>query len=120
MFRFDPAQYADYPVHQTRRDVAAEVERMIDFLDSLDPDPDLEPYLSGMDLWGDDREAEHDGREPDEDGEPDLGWTESVMQGGPSWRGSGWGADVDCEDDPAEAGIADWGGLEEQMRRGVA
>ncbi|WP_432343410.1 hypothetical protein WMC41_11965 [Shinella yambaruensis] len=103
-----------------RHKIERAIDVLIALLDTADGDPDLEPYLSGIDMWGDDREAEHDGREPDEDGEPDLGWTESIMQGGPSWRGSGWGADFGCEHDPAESGIADWGGLDEQMRRGVA
>ena len=101
-----------------RQKIERAIDVLIALLDAADGDPDLEPYLSGIGHGSDDREDEHDGREPDEDGEPDLGWAESIMQGGPSWFPIGWG--IDHEADPAESGIADWGGLEEQMRRGVA
>lgn len=80
---FDPARYAGFPAHQTRAQVSAEIERMIDFLDGLDPDPDLEPYLAGVSGDGTDREGdecethESDGGCDDEDNaddEPSLGW----------------------------------------------
>lgn len=41
-FKFDPAEYAEMPSHLIRRDISSQVERMIDYLDSLEPDADLE------------------------------------------------------------------------------
>lgn len=134
-FRFDPAEYADMPSHIIRRDISSQVERMIDYLDSLETDPDLEPdfdneeslgwcishgactarsYVSLpaalCDLEGD----EHDGKEPDVCGEIGLGWTSAMDQDGPNWNPhDGWGQ-TDREYDPAESGIADEGGLQEQ------
>jgi len=85
-----------------RKEAAAEIERLIAFLDALGGDPDLEltgddepeqseePSLGwtttinqaaraeqrfGAQGWGVDLEQEHDGREPDVDDEPTLGWT---------------------------------------------
>jgi len=49
-----------------RREVAAEIERLIAFLDALGGDPDLE-------LTGDD--------EPDQSEEPSLGWTDHRQPG---------------------------------------
>lgn len=85
----------------TRQTIEQQIAALIDLLDTLDPDPDLEPSLgwsqpAGHPLEtpsallrnanaGDDRE-EDDEREPDEDGEPSLGWTESGHLGHPySW-----------------------------------
>ncbi|MBD0416134.1 hypothetical protein [Oryzicola mucosus] len=76
------------------------IERLINMLDDMDPDPDLEPYLAGS--YGDDREevcedegAQDDREEVNEDGgdiqdeghdeepdrEPFLGWDEQCSQG---------------------------------------
>lgn len=101
-----------------RHKIERAIDVLIALLDAADGDPDLEPSLGYNPYGSNDAEGEHDGREPDEDGEPDLGWTENVMQGGPSWFPIGWG--VDHEADPAESGIADWLGIDEQMGRAVA
>jgi hypothetical protein len=98
-----------------RREAAAEVERLLAFLDETDGDPDLED--------------EHDGREPDVDGEPDLGSFDRTIDQEKSWRQSKSGllAGIDYElddcdredDDPAEvsdvSGIGDQDGLLEQV-----
>lgn len=133
---FDPASYAGIPLDQTRRQVGEEIERMIAFLDWLEGDADLEdepdseeslgwtvssgpctanryvsPVAALCDLEGD----EHDGREPDVCGEHGIGWTGAVDQDGPNWNPhDGWGQ-TDREYDPAESGIADEGGLQEQF-----
>lgn len=96
-----------------RREAAAEVERLLTFLDETDGDPDLED--------------EHDGREPDVNGEPILGSFDRIMNQAKSWRQSSLFAGTDSEqddcdredDDPAEvgevSGIGDYDGLNEQM-----
>ncbi|MEQ1943528.1 hypothetical protein ABMA32_14025 [Mesorhizobium sp. VNQ89] len=59
-----------------RASIATTIERLISILDAMDPDPDLEPWLSGQlgtgDL-GDDREeeCEDEGAQCDDEGEPD-------------------------------------------------
>lgn len=112
---FDPAIFAGIPIHQTRRQVSEEIERMIAFLDSLDGDCDLEPN-------GDEMDASYcEGRfryvsNPHEDDEPSLGWRNTGPQEGVSFFASS----SDLEFDPAEMGIADEGGLAEQMMRCVA
>lgn len=150
---FDPATYAGLPLFQTRRQVSDEIERMIAFLDSLDPDCDLEPngdeqdasycegrcrYVAhpceddepslgwsvsvcqdgpGFHLYSDDREDEHDGREPNNDREASIGWTAATNQDSVNWfpTADAWMEGI--EFDPAEMGIADEGGLAEQMMR---
>lgn len=86
-----------------RRAIEAELDRMIELLDALDGDPDLEPslgapeVLSRLCIWSqvdtgtsqlnwargnsEDLEDEHDGTEPDDDREPDLGWANYGAQG---------------------------------------
>lgn len=81
---------------QRRLMLEAAVERLLSAVDgvladlnALDGDPDLEPSLAGLNLTGqygdqrhyargapDEREDEHDGREPDVDDEHSLGWAE--------------------------------------------
>lgn len=99
----DPAVLAKF---ELRRHAADEIERLISFLDDLDGDPDLEPYLAqnGACLGVDDRESDAD--------EDVVGsWhhaTDDDEDGG------------DREADPAELGIGDLEGLGEQGDRGVA
>jgi hypothetical protein len=72
-----------------RKEARDEIARLIDFLDASDP------YVMT------ELEDEHDGREPDQDGEPSLGWTGSGVFG----RGDDTELD-DCDredDDPDEA-----------------
>lgn len=57
-FKFDPADFADVPPHVVHRELGAQIEHMIEFLDGIDGDTDREPYLAGVDMWGDDREAD--------------------------------------------------------------
>jgi|SRR5882757_809649 len=126
-------------LRRLREKARIEINRLLDFLDASDIDPDLEdvgdredvgddepslgsierhPSCHAMDgrnssgdqtHWaageGDDVEDEHDGAEPDEDGEPSLGWTTSGVLGGLS----------DFERDAAESGIGDHDGLMEQI-----
>ena len=93
-----------------RREATQEIERLIALLDRLSPDPDFEeqgdndddpsqdePSLGSVDNFTDqtrwaaggctgehdvDAEGEHDGSEPDEDGEPTMGWSEDGSGGG--------------------------------------
>jgi hypothetical protein len=138
-----------------RREAAAEVERLLTFLDELDGDADLEsteldddeegfdaepslgssndhhgsgalyanvePNLRGLDL-----EDQHDGAEPDVDGEPLLGSFDAMVNQDKAWRqhrlATSDGELDDCDredDDPAElgevSGIGDHDGLNEQL-----
>jgi len=95
----------------TRRAVEAQIDHLIDLLDSLDPDPDAEPSLGFTDdsynptqvgpnfaangNCGDDREDD-DEREPDVDGEASLGWTSQINQASPHWQANHLGT-VDLE-----------------------
>ena len=88
-----------------RRRLEAAIERMIDVLDQLDRDPDFES---------------------DNDNEPWLGAPEVELPSSASWIAerdrygsqAEWaaGGRDDYEDDPAELGIGDAGGLCEQAR----
>ena len=100
----------------TRRQIEAQVDALIDLLDTLDADPDDEPSLgfsnggfrpedqpqerdAFQSYWdaGHDHEDEHDGAEPDVDGEASLGWTTQDNQATPHWRANHMGT-VDLED----------------------
>jgi hypothetical protein len=100
-------------------------EALIAYLDDTEGDPDLEPYLAGIDggpsddregenehgdeldtLEGDQHEDDEDNAddEPDSEGEPLLGWTATIRQ-----EGSGWlmpdgtrGIDAEAEHDGCE------------------
>lgn len=112
---------------RARKAVAAEVERLIEFLDRTDNCPDLEetddaegdaadeePSLGSVDNFQDqtkwaaggnnakfdvDRESEHDGSEPSEDSEPSLGSFDRMMDQTKSTRqgASKWGFYTDAE-----------------------
>lgn len=101
-----------------RDDLSDIIHRAIAALDALDGDTDREP----------DEEYEHDGAEPDSDGEPSLGAPEAVMAD-MTWRGAdglpqvyrmtgsqiGWAAGgSDDSEDGDDNGMADAGGLSEQ------
>lgn len=89
-------------IGRLRREAQDEIDRLIAFLDSTDPDADAEPSLgwtapSGHWLEtpedliananaGDDREAD-DEREPHEDDEANLGWRNEGPQTG-EWNGN--------------------------------
>lgn len=117
-----------------RKTIEEMIELLLEALDNLDADPDLEeslgwgveqgfgPHQAGAyisqhaefcDLEGD----EHDGREPDVDDEPWLGWTAAIDQNGrPGWMGpSPMTFDCDREWCPSDDGIGDSDGLMEQM-----
>lgn len=85
-------------------------------LNGLDGDTDLEPALGfsnggfrpedqaqegfGFAMntnLGDDREDEHDGAEPPEDGEASLGWTSQINQASPGWQANHLGT-IDLEE----------------------
>jgi hypothetical protein len=105
------------------------IDMLIEFLDGIDPDPDLEPSLGFM--VG---PAMQDECEIPEDAEPTLGSFDRMMNQSKSWRTCdrnvelyGWTAgndneldDSDFEDsDPAElseaSGIGDADGIVEQI-----
>jgi hypothetical protein len=97
-----PAADTGLPI--TREQVEAQIESLIDLLDTLDGDRDAEPSLgwqtgnqspehhsqAAIDFCGDansgDDREEEDEREPHEDSEPSLGWTSQVNQTSPGWR----------------------------------
>jgi len=105
-----PASAEGLPL--TRRDIEQHVDALIDLLDILDADPDAEPSLGFTESHynpdqdcpdysananaGDDREEE-DEREPSEDGEPSLGWTDNLNQGCAAFHGNNFYGD-DAED----------------------
>lgn len=89
------------PTPISRQAVEAQIDLLIDMLNGLDGDADLEPSLAfstggyrpgdqiqdgfGFHLNADsgrDLEDEHDGSEPDVDGEHSLGWGNGVSQTG--------------------------------------
>lgn len=86
----------------TRRQIEAQIDLLIDALDTIDADPDAEPSLGFTEDFynptqvgpnfaananaGDDREEE-DEREPTEDSEPSLGWTDNSNQAAASFHG---------------------------------
>lgn len=59
------------------------IDLLIDSLDTIDPDPDLEPDLGS----GDDREGDDADLEDTADMEPSLGWTDNPKQSGLAWEG---------------------------------
>lgn len=115
-------------VMSLRKEAAAEIERLIAFLDATEPDPDIEgdysddepdqdgePSLGSINptifgtqqTWAsgsdDDREDEHSGEEPDVE-EGSLGWTETVHQDGVNWHG-GYHGDLEDEHDGREPDV---------------
>jgi len=101
-------------IRRIRREIEAEIERLIDWLDMIEPDPDLEPSLAAVEsasqlsygtieqiTWAsgndDDREGdEHDGREPDVDDEPSLASLDAVIDQRKSWPNADrWGVDME-------------------------
>jgi len=85
----------------SRQVVEAQIDLLIDMLNTLDGDSDSEPSLgwtTSSNHWletpddllgnqnaGDDREDE-DEREPPVDDEPSLGWTSTTNQTAPAWQ----------------------------------
>lgn len=106
-----------------RQQIEDEIERLIDLLDAVDPDPDLEPSLGsnghshlGVAGWED---LEGD----DCDLEPSLGASEVSFAGAGisqiTW-GSGALDDLehdDCDDEEGDNGIGDAGGLDEYQAK---
>ncbi|MCK1595474.1 hypothetical protein [Bradyrhizobium sp. 164] len=96
------------------------VKDLIDFLDSLEADPDLEPSFGGV-AYG--YGAHADECEPPEDAEPSLGSLDRALDQVRWAMGACDDAEhehdgresEELEDDPAESGIADWEGLLEQV-----
>jgi hypothetical protein len=121
-----------------RRRIEVAVEAMIEALNEIDGDENLEPSLGYQPGRHVDVEDEHDGREPDTDGEePSLGSFDRMTDQRKSWRQAeipGFRG-VDAEHDPAEgregddererdeaeeSGIGDAAGLSEQLSRHYA
>ncbi|AND89810.1 hypothetical protein [Bradyrhizobium diazoefficiens] len=99
-----------------RKEAAAEITRLIAFLDASDPYvmTELEDECEDEGAQCEDEGAEHDGREPDVDAEPSLGSCDPSMWGGDQTRWASGGR-RDLESDPAESGIGDHDGLLEQV-----
>lgn len=99
-----------------RKEAAAEITRLIAFLDASDPYAmtELEDECGDEGAQCEDEGAEHDGREPDVDDEPSLGSCDPSMGNGDQTR---WAAGNrrDLELDHAESGIGDLDGLLEQV-----
>lgn len=94
-----------------RKEAAAEVIRLLAFLDRLDGDPDLEP---------EEDEATLAGSEDDGEVEMSLGWTDAVNQDSPNRLGGIDGNEDyeqdDCDDEPSLAGA---GGSQNMTRSEV-
>ena len=80
-------------------------------LGSLDHKPDQSEWSSGL---GKDLEYEHDGAEPDEDGEPSLGAFEGHDDQAVAWNCDTYYPDTEL-DDTQSSGIGDQDGLDEQV-----
>ncbi|MER9763100.1 hypothetical protein [Mesorhizobium sp. M0138] len=66
-----------------RLGIATSIERLIDLLDAMSPDPDLEPDADTEEEESGYGDA--DGMGADESGEPELGWTAGIDQTSPDW-----------------------------------
>lgn len=79
-------------IGRLRREAEDEIERLLAFLDSIEPDPDLEPTMGVV------RDGHGDECEPPEN-EPDLGWTDVESRCG-RYANIGTVWDVDREAEP--------------------
>ena len=95
------------PSSEYARNCRELVDMMLEYLDGIDPDPDLEPTYGGTC-----RDYREDECEPSEDAEPSLGSFNRMTNQDHAYRQSGWhqpGSDLeldDCDrevDDPDEA-----------------
>src|SRR6266481_235386 len=109
-------------LRRLRKEAAAEIERLLDFMDASDLDPDLEetadnePSL-GWPITGhcggtEDLEGGNEDDEPDAEGEPSLGTVGDMHFNQTKWADGGR---RDLELDGAESGIGDHDGLLEQI-----
>lgn len=83
--------------------IASTIERLIDMLDAMEPDPDLEPYLA--DTGGDDREyaCEDEGADSG-DFEPTMG-SSNDLHGSTDQTRWAWGCQWDeCEEENEHGG----------------
>lgn len=103
-------------LRRLRKKAAAEIDRLIAFLDQSDEYvmTELEETSEDEGAQCEDEGAEHDGREPDVDSEPSLGSIDPSMWGGDQTRWAAGGR-RDLEEDPTESGIGDHDGLLEQV-----
>lgn len=108
--------------------LATTIEALINMLDALDPDPDLEdthdcendtadlePELGWTNAIDQLRARRVQAAWFAEDGEPELGWTGDGVGCRPNEPRSDREGDDEREWDQAEDGIADTGGLAEQV-----
>jgi hypothetical protein len=104
---FTPDQIAEFKsVFVARHLIASEIERLLAVLDALDGDEDFELNLAGHHWDPDPRLDDAEGDAADD--EPSL----AGFGGLPIYFGA-----ADLEEDPAECGIADLDGMEEQLGR---
>jgi hypothetical protein len=122
------------PRPEARELLATAIECLIALLDLQEPDPELEPNgdeefdtvdnepslgatlaTNQAEAWGrqsgtkDDREDEHDGREPDEDGEATLGWPNPAPHiAGGTGQSCLWAQPWDGDDEP----VLGWSDME--------
>ncbi|RXG85336.1 hypothetical protein [Bradyrhizobium zhanjiangense] len=108
------------PSSEYARNCRELVDMMLEYLDGIDPDPDLEPSFGSV-AYGHGPGA--DECEPSEDAEPSLGSLDRALDQVRWAMGACDDAEhehdgrepEEREDDPAESGIADWEGLLEQV-----
>jgi hypothetical protein len=114
-------------LRKLRKKASDEIDRLLEFLDNSDLDPDLEETTDNEPSLGwstgglnnghcggiDDLEQEEGNDEPDHCDEPSLG----ALEGGHHTDQTRWGESnrSDREDDAAESGIGDQDGLDEQV-----
>lgn len=98
---------------EARHAIANEIERLMRLLDESEPDPDLELSVGG--LWSQDG-ALDDAEDDPEENEPSLaGGAAEAEETQEAWAEGECDHWADCEFDPAESGIADVDGLDQQM-----
>jgi hypothetical protein len=109
-------------LRRLRKEAAAEIERLLEFMDASDIDPDLEETADDEPSLGwpatghcggvDDLEAEPEHDEDGDPAEPSLGSVGDAHFDQTQWASGGR---RDLEQDGAESGIGDQDGMDEQL-----
>lgn len=108
-FTFDPERYSGLPLEIVHREIGSQIERLIEYLDNLDPYDEREPEYDGCEL----ELYEGDGAFTDGgvDDEPSLGWTSQTAQIGGDYRGGNLDLEADSSDDEPWLGWTISGGF---------